>query len=120
MRPQSFFLHVSEEKLKSVINELKGLVKQRTPNRVAHRRADKVRTREVYDARLEKVAGKTARITVVGSSGLYIKELVSGDQGRTKPSLAGVLGFDAKVTELDVINVGGEADAQITRNTKKD
>lgn len=111
---------VPEEKLKSVINELVGLVKQRTPNRVAHRRADKVRTREVYDARLEKIAGKTARITVVGSSGLYIKELVSGDQGRTKPSLAGVLGFDAKVAELDVINVGGEADAQVTRNTKKD
>ena len=111
---------VPEEKLKSVINELVGLVKQRTPNRVAHRRADKVRTREVYDARLEKVADKTARITVVGSSGLYIKELVSGDQGRTKPSLAGVLRFDAKVAELDVINVGGEADAQVTRNTKKD
>jgi tRNA U54 and U55 pseudouridine synthase Pus10 len=37
-----------------------------------------------------------------------VKELVSSDGGRTKPSLADALGVGAKVIELDVINVGEE------------
>jgi len=44
-------------------------------------------------------------IDVVGEAGLYIKELVSGDNGRTKPSLAEILGKDAHVTSLDVVLV---------------
>jgi len=111
---------VPEEKLKSVLDKLVGLVEQRTPTRVSHRRADKVRKREVLDLRLDQLAGKTARMTLRGTSGLYVKELVSGDDGRTEPSLAGLLGTAARVAELDVINVGGEADAQVTRNTKTD
>ncbi|MHC1631589.1 MAG: tRNA pseudouridine(54/55) synthase Pus10 [Methanotrichaceae archaeon] len=114
-----FSQEISEEKLKSVLNELVCPIKQRTPNRVAHRRADKVRTREVYDTQLDELSGKIARITIKAASGLYVKELVSGDDGRTEPSLAGLLEVDAKVAELDVINVGGEADAQIAWNTKK-
>lgn len=110
---------IPEEKLKSVLSGLVGSIKQRTPTRVSHRRADKVRTRDVYDIQLNEIEGKSAKITIKGSSGLYVKELVSGDGGRTDPSLAGLLGFDAKVIELDVINVGGEADAKVTRNTKE-
>ena len=111
---------VAEEKLKSVLDKLVGLVEQRTPTRVSHRRADKVRKREVLDLRLDQFSGKTARITLRGTSGLYVKELISGDEGRTRPSLAGLLGSGARVVELDVINVGGEADAQITWSTKAD
>ncbi|HNR57741.1 MAG TPA: hypothetical protein PKJ51_04720 [Methanothrix sp.] len=59
-------------------------------------------------------------MTLRGTSGLYVKELVSGDGGRTKPSLSELIGVEARVTELDVINVGGEADAQVTRNTETD
>jgi len=115
-----FGQEIPEEKLKSVLSGLVGLIEQRTPNRVSHRRADKVRTKEVYSVRLDEVAGKRARITIEGSSGLYIKELISGDEGRTNPSLAGLLSLDAKVAELDVIKVGGKADANITRNTETD
>ena len=42
-------------------------------------------------------------------AGLYIKELVSGDDGRTVPSLASVLGVPARVLELDVIEVSSES-----------
>ena len=111
---------VPEEKLKSVLDKLVGLVEQRTPTRVSHRRADKVRRREVLDLRLDLLSEKAARMTLEGTSGLYVKELVSGDDGRTDPSLAGLLGVKARVAELDVINVGGEADAQVTRSTKTD
>ncbi len=39
--------------------------------------------------------------------GLYVKELVSGDEGRTKPNLAENLGVKAKIAELDVIKIEG-------------
>jgi tRNA pseudouridine synthase 10 len=46
-----------------------------------------------------------AIIQVHCDGGLYVKELTSSDEGRTQPSLTGELGVQAKVTELDVINV---------------
>jgi len=36
---------------------------------------------------------------------LYIKELISGDGGRTKPSLSELLGTETEVKELDVVDV---------------
>ncbi|MGB8890784.1 MAG: tRNA pseudouridine(54/55) synthase Pus10, partial [Methanoregula sp.] len=38
---------------------------------------------------------------------LYIKELISGDKGRTTPSLAEILQQAAHVTSLDVVHVEG-------------
>jgi len=35
-------------------------------------------------------------------------KLISGDEGRTEPSLAGLLGVGAEVTALDVVAVEGE------------
>jgi tRNA pseudouridine synthase 10 len=52
-----------------------------------------------------------ATVDVHGEGGLYIKELVSSDEGRTEPSLAGLLGVDATVTALDVLSVEGEDEA---------
>jgi tRNA pseudouridine synthase 10 len=42
---------------------------------------------------------------VTGEAGLYIKELVSGDNGRTHPSLSEALGVPTRVTSLDVVLV---------------
>ena len=111
---------IPEEKLKLVLKELVGTVDQRTPTRVSHRRADKLRVRMVYSADLVEVIGQTARITIRGDSGLYIKELVSGDGGRTRPNLADALRVDASVIELDVIDVGGESDGSSSRNEEED
>jgi tRNA pseudouridine synthase 10 len=36
---------------------------------------------------------------------LYVKELVTGDEGRTKPSMAEILGTRATPSELDVLEV---------------
>ena len=111
---------VPEEKLKSVLTELVGSIDQRTPTRVSHRRADKLRVRNVYSADLNEASGRSVRITIRGDSGLYIKELISGDGGRTLPSLANSLGVDAVIEELDVINVGGESDGTSSWNAKED
>ncbi|MCJ7443323.1 MAG: tRNA pseudouridine(54/55) synthase Pus10 [Methanotrichaceae archaeon] len=111
---------VEKEKLKSVLKELVGSVDQQTPTRVAHRRANKVRIRKVYSIDLVDFTGTKARIVIRAESGLYIKELISGDGGRTKPSLAGTLGIGAVVSELDVIDVGGELNGKVSWNSKKD
>ncbi len=37
--------------------------------------------------------------------GLYIKELISGDQMRTKPSVSQILGTPSKCVKLDVLEV---------------
>ncbi|EJG07758.1 Conserved hypothetical protein CHP01213 [Methanofollis liminatans DSM 4140] len=97
---------ISLDELKSALASLNGVViHQRTPQRVAHRRADRIRERRVIDIQSPGMQDGKFVIDVVGEAGLYIKELVSGDNGRTKPSLAEILGKDAHVTSLDVVLV---------------
>ena len=96
---------ISEEKLKASLDKLCTNIKQRTPLRVAHRRADKVRTRTVHSAELIDMDAEGATIHVRCESGLYVKELISGDEGRTKPNLSELLGTEVQVRELDVIGV---------------
>ncbi|MFC7202705.1 tRNA pseudouridine(54/55) synthase Pus10 [Haloferax namakaokahaiae] len=100
---------VSEEALQSALDELEGAtIEQYTPHRVDHRRASITRTRHVYDTSGELEDPRHATVEIHGEGGLYIKELVSGDEGRTNPSLAGILGTGSIVTALDVIAVEGE------------
>jgi tRNA pseudouridine synthase 10 len=98
---------VSEEKLKSSLEALNGIeISQQTPKRVVHRRADLVRKRHVHSIRLDELTDEgCAYITVNCEGGLYVKELISGDEGRTNPSLSGLLGVPALVEDLDVVNV---------------
>jgi tRNA pseudouridine synthase 10 len=101
---------ISIETLKSSLAALSGSeILQRTPERVAHRRADLDRKRRVFSAELEELNGENKYfvMTVRCEGGLYVKELVSGDNGRTTPSLSGLLGQPLKVQELDVIKVEG-------------
>ena len=113
-----------EETFDEALAELDGAtIHQDTPQRVDHRRASKTRTREVYaiDGSLD---GDTAELEVHGEGGLYVKELVSSDEGRTEPSFAGLLGVGAEVTALDVLEVEGEdepfEDEEYFRGTESD
>lgn len=97
---------VPEETLRAAAGKLTGsLIEQRTPNRVSHRRADLVRKRTVHSLELIEYHEEYAIMKVDCQGGLYVKELVSGDEGRTSPSLTGILGVRALVEELDVIDV---------------
>ncbi len=80
-------------------------IAQRTPLRVVHRRADTTRQRSVRRAELLSTDGTVAELRVTAETGAYIKELVHGDQGRTKPSLADLLGVPCEVLELDVVDI---------------
>ena len=44
-------------------------------------------------------------IIIEAEAGTYIKELVSGDGGRTKPSLSDLAGQRIQIRELDVIEI---------------
>jgi len=98
---------VDQATLIRALDAITGTIKQRTPSRVVHRRADLVRVRKVYSAMLESFSGDCAVIKIECEAGLYVKELVSGDGGRTVPSLAGAagVGADMVVTALDVVAV---------------
>ena len=106
-----FETKVDLENLKEVISTLSGTtIEQRTPVRVSHRRADLVRKRKVIDMELTELqaGGKVAELTITGESGLYIKELITGDTGRTAPSLASELSMECTVQELDVSQIFDE------------
>ena len=99
--------------VETIIEVLSGLagtvLEQRTPNRVAHRRADKVRKRRVIEA-LEPNAeltekGLFAEVTLRCESGTYVKETIHGDGGRTIPSVASLLAVDCDVEWLDVADI---------------
>ncbi len=101
-----FEREVSGDELKNVEQELTGaLVSQQTPLRVIHRRADLTRERYIYKVKVKKVAPNQAELIIRCQGGLYVKELVSGDAGRTLPSVSGLLGTGAKTLKLDVLKV---------------
>lgn len=92
---------------KDKLEELKSLdeIHQQTPIRVMHRRADKTRIKHVLDVECEVIDDLSFIMTVKTQGGLYIKELISGDEERTKPNVGEILGVNAKCTQLDVIEV---------------
>jgi len=97
---------ISQEELNDALNQLRGAtIDQRTPRRVAHRRADLIRKRRVVDIALIGIENDRFIIDVVGEAGLYIKELVSGDERRTLPSLSAITGINARVVQIDVLHV---------------
>jgi tRNA pseudouridine synthase 10 len=80
-------------------------VKQRTPQRVLHRRPDMTREKYIYEVKIKKLSPKRAEMKIRCQGGLYVKELVTGDEGRTTPSVSEILGVKAKPIKLDVLNV---------------
>lgn len=78
---------------------------QQTPTRVAHRRADIVRRRIVKHVEAADERGREVTLVIKAEAGTYIKEFVSGDSGRTKPSVAQALGTSAICTELEVVGI---------------
>lgn len=103
---------VDEENLKKITNDMKNvIVDQWTPTRVLRRRADKLRRKRVYDVEAEKTGPKIVKFKIKAQGGLYIKELIDGDSGRTKPNITDLLGnrpVKIQLTVLDVERIEGK------------
>ena len=105
----AFAGEVSEERLREALAGMIGPISQRTPIRVAHRRADLVRARRLISADAQLLSPTEAEITMRTEGGLYVKELISGDDGRTRPNLSERIGVPARVVALDVLAVDSPA-----------
>jgi tRNA pseudouridine synthase 10 len=79
---------------------------QRTPRRVDERRADLVRLRRVLAVEVESAEPRRLTLVLRTDPGTYVKELISGDEGRTAPSVAALVGVACVCEELDVLDVG--------------
>ncbi len=80
-------------------------IHQQTPLRVLRRRTDMVRVKHVLDLSYEIIDDKTFKMRIKTEGGLYIKELISGDEGRSKPNISEILGVNAICEQLDVVEV---------------
>lgn len=90
--------------IEKIENEFKNaLINQRTPSRVLRRRPDIVRNRQVYEVKGRILNNMLVEFMIHCDGGLYVKELVHGDQGRTKPSFSEVIGKPLEVLFLDVL-----------------
>lgn len=116
----------SAEKVAALVGQ-RYVVAQKTPSRVAHRRADLVRERwieildiEVPEDQSEQGAGSGSGsdsgsvsdsepfvfVTMRTQAGTYVKEAISGENGMTEPSVAQQLGVaEARCLELDVLAI---------------
>ena len=94
-----------------IMTNLQGCtLAQRTPERVAHRRADKIRKRmvlETSDPSIEEHenGNLVAEFSLRCESGTYVKETVHGDSGRTQPSIASLIKAKCTVEWLDVADI---------------
>lgn len=94
-------------KSKSYSGEINNQIinlKQKTPTRVLHRRTNMLRERNIEIIEV-KIIKDTCEALIKADAGTYIKEFVSGDFGRTVPSLTDINGNNCICVSLDVIKI---------------
>jgi len=97
---------VSDEEMEALEKTFTNAsVHQETPSRVLHRRTNLIREKYIYETKIRRLKENTVEMRIRCQGGLYIKELVTSDGGRTKPSVAEVIGANATPLELDVLNI---------------
>ncbi|MFW9991322.1 MAG: tRNA pseudouridine(54/55) synthase Pus10 [Candidatus Odinarchaeota archaeon] len=117
-KPASEITRSFEEIQESLIQ---SVIHQRTPLRVSHRRADLVRKRRLMTMTITPVIGDDHKLemNIHCEGGLYVKELISGDEGRTVPSFSELAGTAARIIELDVVEVDEKIDHELLNHVEK-
>lgn len=96
-------MEVNDDSLRDAEKSLLDItIEQRTPHRVSHRRSDLVRKKKVYEVKLSRHGDLMLEGHFKVQGGAYVKELISGDEGRTTPSIASILDTGCVCTELNV------------------
>ena len=96
---------LSEEDLAKLKSLEGAVIIQRTPRRIKRLSPRARRRRMVYNIEAKRVSDRVFELFVRCQGGLYVKEFIHGDGGRTQPSAAEVLGASLEVVELDVLDV---------------
>lgn len=91
------------EKLKIELEN--QIINQKTPSRVSHRRANKVRKKKIYNIVGKYLKSHTFEFLIETQGGTYVKELISGDEGRTQPSFTQIFKSTLFCKELDVLKI---------------
>lgn len=98
---------ISLEKPHSFLNQKIDVV-QTTPVRVEKRRVMKERPHWIILEKIKIIDDHHAEIELHSSAGCYIKEFISGDEGRTTPSFAQWANVSCICKELDVVEIVNE------------
>ena len=75
-----------------------------------------MRKRKILDMAVEQHDAGEATVRITAESGTYIKELLTGDDGRTQPSFSELADTAVDVKKLDVIAIGDKDGEKIERN----
>ncbi len=95
---------IDEGDLKRLEEARNLVVSQLTPRRIKRRRL-KRRRRTVYSMWPYLVGPQVVELFIRAQGGLYVKEFIDGDMGRTTPSVSEMLGARLSVVELDVLAI---------------
>ena len=97
---------IDQKKITELENAFKNIVvNQRTPRRILGRKKDTLRKKHVHEVKARIIVPNIIEALIYCEGGLYVKELVHCDDGRTTPCFSEVLGTNAYPLELDVIAV---------------
>lgn len=97
---------LSSDSVEMLIREFSNrVVRQRTPTRILRRRRDVVHVGKVHDIKVVAINEYLLEVLVKCDSGLYVKELVHGDNNRTSPNMAEVLNSELDLLEVDVVDI---------------
>lgn len=97
---------VNDDDLKALEEFFRNrVIEQWTPRRVLRRRRNVLRRRKVLEVRTMKIDSNLFEALIKAEGGLYIKELVNCDEGRTNPCISAFLGNRCECIELDVVYV---------------
>lgn len=88
-----------------LLKSLACIIKQRTPSRILGAKPDKTKHKKVKSIKWKRINSKRYQFDITAESGLYLYELVTGDGGRTKPSISQLLSNSGKIMEFDLIGI---------------
>jgi tRNA pseudouridine synthase 10 len=105
-RAEIEFMQTLDKKNLKRLKSLEGaVIEQKTPLRVLHRRSDLIRKRKVKKISWKILGKKKLLAKIRSEAGLYVKELITGDGGRTKPNFEELLNNKVKKISLDVVKI---------------
>lgn len=98
--------HLTDESLMELNKFFTNItVSQLTPSRILGRKKERLRRKRVHEVKTRLISGRIYEALIKAEGGLYVKELISGDRGRTDPSFTSFLKTPNTCIELDVIGV---------------